>query len=456
MLQLLKWLFVFPCFPFFSIHSTPLDDYVRAPDPHYEWTLVKIDQIEEVKIYTVQLISQKWRTEKEVDKPLWKHELRIAVPKDLQTKTAILTIAGGICDVDTGTLYREISLEELAQKTHAIACQISLVPNQYIKMLDETDSRYCASGRREDALVAYTWDKYLKTGDETWPLRLPMTKSVVSAMNAVEEVLSQQLKLSVDGFVLMGKSKRGWTAWTTAAVDKRVKGIVPIVIDLLNLKQSFIRHYMAYGNWSPAIKDYVDIQLDKRWDDPEFTKLMNMVEPSSYNERFTMPKYIINASGDEFFLPDSSHLYFQKLPPLKQLLYLPNTGHHVALESYKESIIAYLQFLLSGQALPTYDWEVTHGSTLTVKTNEKPLYVKLWYAHNPNGRDFRVMTIGKTWESSIVNPSSDGTYQAVLNRPEKGWNAYYVEIGYTSPQGLVFRVSTDIVVLPDEFPYKAP
>ena len=31
--------------------------------------------------------------------------------------------------------------------------------------------------RKEDELIAYSWDKFLRTGDEKWPARLPMTKS---------------------------------------------------------------------------------------------------------------------------------------------------------------------------------------------------------------------------------------------------------------------------------------
>ena len=39
--------------------------------------------------------------------------------------------------------------------------------------------------RDEDAIIAYTWDRYLRTGDERWPARLPMTKAAVRAMDAV-------------------------------------------------------------------------------------------------------------------------------------------------------------------------------------------------------------------------------------------------------------------------------
>ena len=34
--------------------------------------------------------------------------------------------------------------------------------------------------RTEDDFIAYTWDKFLRTGDEKWPLRLPMTKAATT------------------------------------------------------------------------------------------------------------------------------------------------------------------------------------------------------------------------------------------------------------------------------------
>jgi PhoPQ-activated pathogenicity-related protein len=85
-----------------------------------------------------------------------------------------------------------------------------------------------------------------------------MTKSVVRAMDAITGVCRSVAGggIEVGRFVLAGASKRGWTAWTAAAVDKRVVAVMPVVIDLLNVEASFEHHYRAYGFWAPAIGAY--------------------------------------------------------------------------------------------------------------------------------------------------------------------------------------------------------
>ncbi len=41
--------------------------------------------------------------------------------------------------------------------------------------------------------------------------------------------------------------------------------------------------------------------------------LYSFVDPISYKDRLTMPKYIVNGVGDQFFLPDSSQFYWDQL-----------------------------------------------------------------------------------------------------------------------------------------------
>ena len=74
------------------------------------------------------------------------------------------------------------------------------VPNEPVSFTEE------GKLRNEDQIIAFTWVKFLKTGDETWPLHFPMAKSAVRAMDAVTNFLaSQEVKVTGQG--------AGITAW---------------------------------------------------------------------------------------------------------------------------------------------------------------------------------------------------------------------------------------------------
>ena len=110
--------------------------------------------------------------------------------------------------------------------------------------------------RREDALIAYTFDSYLKTGEEDWPLLLPMVKSATRAMDAVEEIAQRHWQIPIERFTVTGASKRGWTSWLTAAVDSRVAGVAPMVIAMLNMPAQIDLQRTTFGDLSEEIRDY--------------------------------------------------------------------------------------------------------------------------------------------------------------------------------------------------------
>ncbi len=434
--------------------ATSLDDYVHEPDPSYSYNVVATLPGEGYTAYVMDMTSQTWRSPLEVDRTRWQHWLTIVKPDTVNSTKALLFIGGGN---NGGTPPRSVDnmLSSMAVNSQSVVAELKMIPNQPLVFALETDTRYITKGRHEDALVAYTWDKFLQTGDDRWPARLPMTKAAVRAMDTVQEFCKtdQAGNVTIDGFVVAGGSKRGWTTWTTAAVDPRVVAIVPIVIDVLNVEVSMKHHYAAYGFWAPAIQDYVDMKVMDWMDTQEFSALMDIVDPYAYRDRYTMPKYLINSTGDQFFLPDSSQFYFDDLPGEKYLRYVPNSDHSLEGSDAPVSFLAYYQSILKGTPRPRFSWTLEGDASIRVQTLDTPRSVNLWQAHNPDARDFRLETIGPVWTSSQLTDRGDGVYVGRVPKPASGWTAFFVELVFDSGERNPFKFTTQVRVVPDYLPF---
>jgi PhoPQ-activated pathogenicity-related protein len=94
-----------------------------------------------------------------------------------------------------------------------------------------------------------------------------------------------------------------------------------------------------------------------------------------------------------------------------------------------------------------------------VRAADKPVEAKLWHATNPGARDFRLETIGKAWTSEPLKAAADGSYEARVENPAKGWTAFFVELTYKGPGGdppVPLKLTTQVSVVPDVLPFKFP
>jgi PhoPQ-activated pathogenicity-related protein len=429
---------------------TALDSYVAAPDTNYSYHLVNTVRGQDQTAYILEMTSQAWLTTNEVDRPVWKHWMIVVRPDAVASSKALLLIGGGANDgrVPKGA---DGNLVHIALATKSVVAELKMVPNQPLVFAGETEER------KEDSLIAYTWDKFLRTGDPKWPARLPMTKAAVRALDTITSFCASPEggQVKVDGFVVAGGSKRGWTTWTTAAVDKRVVAIIPIVIDVLNIEPSMLHHYAAYGFWAPAIENYTAFRIMDWNGTPEYHALMKIVEPYQYRQRYTMPKFIMNASGDQFFLPDSSQFYFNDLPGVKYLRYVPNADHSLKGSDAYETLQACYNVVLYNLPLPQFSWALERADAIRVTSKTTPSAVKLWQATNPDARDFRLETLGPVWQSTTLADQAGGVYVADVPKPQKGWTAFFVELTFKGSDGSPpFKFTTQVRVVPDVLPYK--
>jgi PhoPQ-activated pathogenicity-related protein len=433
--------------------KTALDAYIAKPESVYGWKLVSAIPGDGYTAYVLELTSQTWRKPEEVDQPVWKHWLTIVKPAVLKSDKALLYIGGGSNKDPAPTKAADRDVR-IATQTGSVVANLGMVPNQPLAFADSRDV-----AREEDDIIAYSRVQNFNTKDPEWLVRLAMVKSGVKAMDAVTEFMASEAggKTPVKEFVVTGGSKRGWTAWLVGATDNRVIGIIPMVIDALNSQEITRHQYEAYGYFGSALDDYVRHGLfPHKIGSGEYADVLKIEDPYNYlpRARLTIPKFAINASGDQFFLPDNSHLYWDKIQPEKRIRYVENSMHNLAGTDAIDSLLAFYNAVITGQPRPEYSWTKAADGALSVTTRDKPSEVKLWQAHSDT-RDFRVEKVGKIYTSSILQPQADGTYLGRIETPAKGFTAFFIELTY--PSGLAsapFKFTTEVSIVPDVLPFK--
>ncbi|MBN2133297.1 MAG: hypothetical protein JW741_27610 [Sedimentisphaerales bacterium] len=425
-----------------GLSENALVEYVGAYDASTQYIKGDIDGHVGWDGYQYTIVSQTWRTTADVDRPLWEHDFSMVKPW-FHGDEVLYLINGGSNPIKYSDPDSTFALVAIA--LGSCYAQIDQVPNQPLYFTDEVNNK-----RTEDEILAYSLDKCLVTGDWTWPVHCAMVKAAVKGMN-----LCQMHVKTADQFIVLGASKRGWTTWLTAAVDPRIKAVVPLVIDVFKLDQQVEHHWESYGEYSPAIQDYVDFDLFCRAaNDPLAQDLQNIVDPYSFIDRYTMPMLIANASGDQFFLPDSSRFYLHDLPNWDdmRLRYFPNKDHYMdgVLDDYNTllEVLSWGYNTVHGNQNPYIDWTIDASGALIVVASTTPDSVKLWQATNPNARDFRLETVGPIYTSSELTQQPNGTYVGYCPPPAQGWTAYFVEADLGSQ-----TYTTEIIVTPDVEPY---
>ncbi|NUM55332.1 MAG: PhoPQ-activated pathogenicity-like protein PqaA type [Candidatus Hydrogenedentes bacterium] len=407
-----------------------LNSYVNKPDESYKYELTASGPVGELTAHSVRLTSQTWQG------IVWTHWLTVFQPKEIKYDKCMLLITGGN---NTNEAPRTNSgeakmMQQIAQSTGTVTAMLEQVPNQPL-----------FDGLKEDQIISLTFEKYLKGEGDDWPLLLPMVKSAVRAMDTIQSVVKEKSGKEINGFMTLGGSKRGWTTWLSAVADKRVVGIAPIVIDMLNMVPQSELQLASYGSYSEEIKDYTERGIQAYSKTEVGAKLRAVVDPFSYCDQLTLPKLVVLGTNDPYWNVDSANNYFPYLKGDKHLYYCANTKHDIN-GGGVATIKAFYQTLLTGEKLPTINWERRPDNSLAVTWPHAEGKAKLWKALSGT-RDFR--------PAKFESADLDGTGSAVakLETPLSGWAAYYVEVTMPSPAGGTFGLCTGVTVLPDTFPF---
>lgn len=399
-------------------YQSPLDRFLNAPERGLPETKVT----KQGQTYDIEFCSQKWHN------TLWSHRILLFVPKGAEKfKTAILYITG-----DGPKKGDYVDLNLLSAATGMPIAMLFNIPNQPLWDM------------KEDDLIANTFEKYLASGDDTWPLLFPMTKSAVVALNVVQKVAKQN-GMSLDKFVVTGASKRGWTTWLTAASgDKRIVGIAPMVFDNLKFNDQMAKQMKDWGQYSDMIKDYTNRGLQAKLETKEGEELMHMVDPYSYRDKIKVPTLIVNGTNDPYWTVNSTSVYWNDLHQQKWLLEVPNSGHGLEDKNRVVSTVGAFARSLSGQfKMPKIEAKMSidrDHNTVTFALDgkaAKPISTTVWKAESDT-KDFRQ----SKWKDALLESGKGLTTGFNPNV----WTALFVEAKYNLG-GKNFTLSTPIQVV---------
>ena len=359
----------------------------------------------------------------------WKNHILILTPREVTNDTILLFITADY-------RFRERDLIPFTMAANANSARVAVlfdIPNQPL-----------FGGLREDWLISYTFKQFLESGDAEWPALLPMVRSTVVAMNVIVDVMAKEGR-NVEGFIVSGGSKRGWTTWLSAAADERVLGIIPVSYDTLNLKDQMEHQLFAWGDYSRSIREYVETGVLNSLEGEREDVLFRMVDPYTYRESIKVPKLIVVGTNDPYWPADAAGLYYHGLVGEKGLVYAPNAGHDADISRVLFSIRAMFVVLEEGVGFPAIsaDYQLNensakHSFSLHLEEdNWKLSEIRIYTAHS-DSRDMRQAR----WNSQALRSAIDVITMDQTDR----FTAIYFEAVFTLGDARLL-LSTPIRVL---------
>ncbi len=411
-----------------TVSAGVLADYVQASDPTTSWKRIAGAELGAGRFLAAELVSQTWRGSP------WRHQFAVCIPATcaVERPPLLLWIDGG--SNPEGAIEPPGSrlpvLAAIAAAAELPVAVVRRVPNQPLE-----------DGRREDDLIAHTFEQFFRTGDASWPLLLPMVKTVSAALDAAEDLVAREWGLDLDGCVVAGASKRGWTSWLAAAVEPRVRGLVPMVIDMLDLPRHLRLQVESFGAPSEAIGDYVVRGLHRQLESPRGSELLDIVDPIRHAAVISQPKILALGTNDRYWPLESLDVYRPRLRGPTWVSYAPNSGHDIPVERVAPLVAALGRHVAAVESLPELEWTCDPAArACALAVDPPPAAVSLWTARSDT-RDFR----GAAWEPRPVT-LADGRCREAVERPTEGFAAALVECRFDRRPLPLFLSSGPLVV----------
>jgi len=416
--------------------ETALQSYLDNGDDTYKWEIKNKYLVGETTAYDLLLTSQNWREH------IWKHQLTLLVPKEIEYDGALLFVTAGELE-NNAPIWRSADygktpgFANMAEKNKAIVAIVRQVPNQPLY-----------GGLEEDQLISFTLHNFKKDKDYSWPLLFPMVKSASRAMDAVQEFSKEKLHKNIKRFTVTGESKRGWTSWLIAAFDKRVEAIAPMVIDALNMPVSLDYQIKVWNKYSDQIADYTKLEIPQTVKTADGEAITTMVDPYSYRDKLDMPKLILIGTNDPYFPIDAIKNYIDDIPGENYIHYVPNTAHNLSAKGEPALVVisGFWAKTLMKKPYNEINYQISSNNTMAtlyVKSSSDDLLNIYFWSADSEDRDFR----DEKWELKSIRSANDKEVKYKIPFPEKGFKAFYIDMEFANPNGGKYTKSTRMYVV---------
>lgn len=226
-----------------------------------------------------------------------------------------------------------------------------------------------------------------------------------------------------------------------------------MVIDMLNMPVNIPYHKTAWGEYSIQIEDYVKLGVAQQVGSEEGNALVQMVDPYSYRKLLTMPKMIFNGSNDEYWPVDAIKNYIDSIPGDNHLCYVPNAGHGLG-DGTKalNTLSAFFGEAIRGNKHLKCEANIEESDgvvRLEIKADARDLQDAVLWSAVSSDRDIR----DEKWTEASLKKKGEKEFTVILNYPESGYKAFYVDLVYKAPFGSDYTQSTRMFLMDSKSVY---
>jgi PhoPQ-activated pathogenicity-related protein len=494
----------------FSGHQftlTALDEYVQAPNPYYKWEKIgsTVKNSSDYNLDFFLLTSQKWLDENNTLFPIWKHNMVVLTPTNMNPKCDLSTmwITWGNKNKNNGSVpgwqpkgENDLDLLIMAEVALATSCPVFglyQVPDEPVCFVNgpNGDGVDCVS---EDDAVGWSFQQYfLQNKSIEHTLLFPMTKAAVVALDAIEEIYAQVFNFRPPQWrhIVSGASKRGWCAWLTTFTNfrKKIVAVIPVVLDAINFVDFLARELRSYGSATNASRNQGAVSwvagpyrvIGAAADSPLMLPWQQAIDPYFYRARLAAANvalFAINAVGDEFQLVDDQRHWLHDFAGDVKNIMIYDADHPLLpnLPLALNAIKGYVQSVATKTLRPSYTWSIDNEGQIWLNTSVPPSHIELRWAMPPNTgmRDFRNTIKDETpcevpfiggcvrfipWLSAPVVTLSPTSFKTnVTTQPPNGqYLGFYILFKFSQPNGmsdLIFSSPTNVVPF-EQYPLPA-